>query len=171
MDNNPQSAQVDSNTAVSHEPATTEKERGDVPSAAAIPAATPLPVVPLPKSKKGRGLFSRGGQHNDRPAHENEKRDSDSISSSDAKGHPAAKQDAATAAFNKAPAPIGFLDLFRYATKKEITMDILGLICAAGAGATQVRVPSRCGCDDVLTDCSNDTMFRRLSAIARCTFW
>ncbi|KDQ06798.1 hypothetical protein BOTBODRAFT_140755 [Botryobasidium botryosum FD-172 SS1] len=33
--------------------------------------------------------------------------------------------------------PVAFLDLFRFSTRKEIVLDIIGLVCAAGAGAAQ----------------------------------
>lgn len=40
----------------------------------------------------------------------------------------------------KSPAttPVPLLDLFRFSTRSEIVLDIIGLVCAAGAGAAQV---------------------------------
>lgn len=44
----------------------------------------------------------------------------------------------------KSPAvtPVSLFELFRFSTHTEITLDLIGLVCAAGAGASQVRVSS-----------------------------
>lgn len=36
------------------------------------------------------------------------------------------------------PGPVGFFDLFRYATKLELAMNAVGILCAIASGAAQV---------------------------------
>lgn len=37
------------------------------------------------------------------------------------------------------PPPVSFFRLFRFATKGEILLNCLGIVCAIGAGSAQVR--------------------------------
>lgn len=131
-------AQVDTNTGASYEPgATEEKQRAANPPAAPLNMPMQADVVPIVKPTKGRGLFSRGDKKANEGPSEKEKqldRDSDSGSSS----RPIKSEVPGVPPPDEVVPPVGFTDLFRYATKFELAINFIGLICAAASGAAQV---------------------------------
>lgn len=136
------------NNVASNEPTAID---GVAANQAAAPLALPLQVPDVPTAKSSSspsdvkskgGFFHRSGKHE---VSDKEKQLDRGSASSSTDIPPA---DLAVPSVEEHLGPVGFFDLFRYATKAELAMNAVGIACAIASGAAQVsdekaRAPGR----------------------------